>query len=114
MTSKVVNKVVSENKTVDVMPVIEAYVALKRKIKKLEDKAKADYEAFAEAAAAIEADGMKIGQAKIQLSRKPFQWEYSPKIVKADEAVKELKKNWQATHEADGGGEPVWKVVTNV
>jgi len=114
MTTKIENKVANEHKSLDVMPIIQHYVNLKRREKKLQQKIEAAYEEFAKAATAIEANGMKVGIAKIELSRTPFKWDYSPKIVKAEKAVKELKANFQETHEPSGGGEPVWKVVTNL
>lgn len=107
-------KVADKSEALDVMPIIEHYVTLKRREKRLQEKIKALYDQFAEAATAIEADGMKVGQAKIQLARTAYGWEYPAKIAKAEKAVKEAKSDWQAKHDPDSGGEPVWKVVTNV
>ncbi len=107
------NKVAAvESEVVGVMPVIEAYVALKKKIKKLEEQAKADYEQFASAASAIDANKMIVAGARIELSHTPKKWEYSRRIVKEEEALKELKVLYQQKHEPVSGGEEVWKVVT--
>jgi hypothetical protein len=108
------NKVANKPESLDVMPVIQHYVKLKQMEKRLQEKIKAAYDQFAQAATAVEADGMKVGRAKIQLSRTPYGWEYPTRIIKAEKAVKEAKAQWQESHDPDSGGEPVWKVVTNV
>jgi hypothetical protein len=114
MRTKVADKPAAKPETLDVMPIIEHYVRLRKMEKRLQKKIEVAYDKFAAAATAIEADGMEVAKAKIQLSRTPFQWSYSPKIVKAEKVLKELKANFQETHDPSGGGEPVWKVVTNL
>ena len=108
------NKIANVSDSLDVMPIIKRYVAMKRAEKRLQDKIKAAYEGFAKAATALEADGMKVGKAVIELGSTARVWEYSPKIVKAEKELKEAKKKFQETHEPIGGGEPQWKVKTNV
>lgn len=105
---------IATSEPLDVMAILKNYVALSRKLKKLEEQRKAAYEQFAKAATAIDANGMKIGQAKIILSSKPLVYEFPPRIVKAEEALKEAKAKWKLKHEPVSGGEPLWKVETNV
>lgn len=106
--------VASGHEALDVMPVIRRYVALKRRAKRLELLLKAEYENFAAAANAIDANGMKVGNAQIILATTPRKWEWPAKIVKAEKALTAQKENWKETHDHDSGGEPLWKVETNL
>lgn len=90
--------------------VINAMINLRFQLAELEQQIQALQPAFFAACIALNTDKITIERATITRRLTPGQWAYSSDIVEQEDSLKQLKRQFQQTHEPIGGREVTWAV----
>lgn len=94
----------------DPLTIIDAMLDLRSQLAALEQQIQALQPAFFAACMALNTDKITIERATISRRLTPGQWAYSSDIVEQEDLLKQLKKQFQQTHEPIGGREVTWAV----
>lgn len=90
--------------------VIDHMVALRRQLAQLESQIEALKPAFFDACTAQEASQFQLQQALIFRRLTPGKWDYSSDIIDQERRLKQLKQQFQQTHEPMAGREVIWSI----
>jgi hypothetical protein len=89
---------------------IEAMIELRIQLSELEQKIKILQPAFNAACVALNTDKIALERATITRSLTPGQWAYSEAVLEQEALFKQLKQQFQQSHEPSGGREVIWKI----
>ena len=92
------------------LEVINIMIDLRVQLAEIEQQIQALQPAFFAACIALNTDKITIERATITRRLTPGQWAYSSDIVEQEDLLKQLKKQFQQTHEPIGGREVTWAV----
>jgi hypothetical protein len=90
--------------------IIEMMIELRFQLAELEQQIQALQPAFFAACLALKTDKIALERAIISRRLTPGQWVYSPDIVTQEDLLKQLKKQFQQTHEPNRGREVIWAI----
>jgi hypothetical protein len=90
--------------------IIALMIELRFQLTELEKQIQALQPAFFAACLALNTDKIALERAIISRRLTPGQWIYSPDIVTQEDLLKQLKRQFQQTHEPSGGREIVWAI----
>jgi hypothetical protein len=90
--------------------VIDQMVALRQQLAQLESQIEALKPAFFDACTAQEASQFQHQQALIFRRLTPGKWDYPNDIIDQERRLKQLKQQFQQTHEPVGGREVIWSI----
>jgi hypothetical protein len=90
--------------------VINTMIDLRFQLAELEQQIQALQPTFFAACIALNTDKITIERATITRRLTPGRWAYSSDIVEQEDLLKQLKKQFQQTHEPIGGREVTWAV----
>ena len=94
----------------DPTAIIDAMIDLKIQLAELERQIQALQPAFRGACVALNTDKIVLERATISQRLTPGQWDYSPEIIEQEDLLKQLKRQFQQTHEPSGGREVTWGI----
>jgi hypothetical protein len=90
--------------------IIDRMIELRLSLSELESQIQALQPAFFAACLALNTDKITRERAIVSRRLTPGQWVYSPEIVTQEDLLKQLKKQFQETHEPSGGREVIWAI----
>lgn len=90
--------------------IIDRMIELRLSLSELESQIQALQPAFFAACLALNTDKITRERAIVSRRLTPGQWVYSPEIVTQEDLLKQLKKQFQDTHEPSGGREVIWAI----
>lgn len=90
--------------------IIDLMIELRFQLAELEQQIQALQPAFFAACVALNTERIAVERATISRRLTPGQWVYSPEIVTQEDLLKQLKKQFQETHEPSGGREVIWAI----
>ena len=90
--------------------VINQMVALRIQLAQLESQIEALKPAFFNACATQETDQFQHEQALIFRRLTPGKWHYPRNIIEQEQRLKQLKQQFQKTHEPVAGREIIWSI----
>lgn len=95
--------------------IIDKMIDLRRQIHKLEQEIDSLRPDFFAACAALNTERICTGKAIISRRLTPGQWDYPPDIEAQENLLKQLKQQFQQTHEPIRGREIIWviKLLSN-
>lgn len=96
--------------TAEPCDVIDQMVALRLKLAQLEAKIEALKPAFFDACATQEASQFQREAAVISRRLTPGKWDYPSNITEQEQRLKQLKQQFQQTHEPVAGREIIWSI----
>lgn len=102
-----------QSKTTEVLDpsqIIDRMIELRSHLSELESQIQALQPAFFAACLALNTDKIALERPIISRRLTPGQWSYSPEIVTQEDLLKQLKKQFQETHEPSGGREVIWAI----
>lgn len=94
----------------DPSQIIDRMIELRLRLNELESQIQALQPAFFAACLALKTDKIALERAIISRRLTPGQWVYSPEIVTHEDRLKQLKKQFQQTHEPNSGREVIWAI----
>jgi hypothetical protein len=90
--------------------ILDAMIELRIQLQVLEEQIEALRPAFFAACLALNTDKIALERATIFRRLTPGQWTYSDNIVEQEDLLKQLKRQFQQTHEPVGGREITWAI----
>jgi hypothetical protein len=90
--------------------IIEAMIDLRLQLSELERQVQALQPAFYAACLTLNTDKIALERATITRSLTPSQWAYSEAVLEQEALFKQLKQQFQQSHEPSGGREVIWKI----
>ena len=94
----------------DPLEVIDAMLDLRAQLAELEQQVKTLQPAFYAACIALKLEKIATERATISRRITPGKWAYSDDIVDQEESLKQLKHQFQQSHEPIGGREVYWVI----
>lgn len=88
--------------------IIEAMIDLRIQSKAIEARIEQLMPAFKTACASFARERIELERAIISKRLTPGQWNYSASILEQEAVLKQLKQQFQITHEPSGGREITW------
>lgn len=88
--------------------IIALMIEFRFQLSELEQQIQILQPAFFAACVALNTERIALERATISRRLTPGQWVYSPDIVTQEDLLKQLKRQFQQTHEPSGGREIVW------
>ncbi|WP_250126733.1 hypothetical protein [Chroococcidiopsis sp. CCMEE 29] len=90
--------------------IIDAMIELRIQLAELEQQIQALQPAFSAACLALNTDKIALERATITRRLTPGRWTYSPNILEQEDWLKQLKQQFQLSHEPTGGREVTWAI----
>jgi len=90
--------------------IINAMIELRIQLYELEQQIQALQPAFFAACLALNTEKIALKRAIITRKLTPGQWRYSPDISEQEDLLKQLKHQFQQTHEPTSGREVIWVI----
>lgn len=90
--------------------VINTMIELRIQLAELEQQIQALQPAFFAACVALNTDKIALERATISRRLTPGHWSYSADIVQQEDLLKQLKRQFQQTHEPISGREITWAI----
>lgn len=94
----------------DPLDVINSMLDLRTQLAALQQQVDALQPAFYAACAALQLEKITTERATISRRLTPGKWDYSDEIVEQEDLLKQLKSQFQQTHEPIGGREVYWMI----
>jgi hypothetical protein len=88
--------------------IVDRMIDLRCQLAKLERQIQDLQPAFFAACLALNTDTIALERAVISRRLTPGRWLYSPDIIEGEGLIKQLKREFQQTHEPSGGREVTW------
>ncbi len=98
----------SSSNLLDPLDVIHSMLDLRTQLAELQQQVDALQPAFYAACAALQLEKITTERATISRRLTPGKWDYSDEIVEQENLLKQLKSQFQQTHEPIGGREVYW------
>jgi methionyl-tRNA formyltransferase len=90
--------------------ILNAMIELRIQLREIEEQIQALQPAFFVACLALNTDKIALQRATISRRLTPGQWAYSANVVEQEDLLKQLKQQFQKTHEPVGGREITWAI----
>lgn len=90
--------------------IVDAMIELRIQLREIEEQIQALQPAFFTACLALNTDKIALQRATISRRLTPGQWAYSANIVEQEDLLKQLKQQFQQTHEPISGREVTWAI----
>lgn len=94
----------------DPTAILDAMIELRVQVAELEQQMQALQPAFFAACVALNTDKIALERATIARRLTPGQWAYPAAVVAQEELLKQLKRQFQQTHEPIAGREVTWTI----
>lgn len=90
--------------------ILDAMIELRVQLRAIEEQIQALQPAFFTACLALNTDKIDHDRATISRTLTPGQWAYSADVLEQETLFKQLKQQFQQTHEPTGGREVIWAI----
>lgn len=90
--------------------IVDLMIELRLRLSELEQQIQVLQPTFFAACVALNTERIALERATISRRLTPGQWVYSPDIVTQEDLLKQLKRQFQQTHEPSGGREVIWAI----
>lgn len=90
--------------------VIETMIELRFQLREIEAQIQALQPTFFAACLALNLEKITLQRATISRRLTPAHWDYSDSIVEQEAGLKQLKQQFQQSHEPTGGREVTWAI----
>lgn len=90
--------------------IIDAMIELRIQLREIEEQIQSLQPAFFTACLALNMDKIALERATISRKLTPAQWAYSANIVEQEDLLKQLKQQFQKTHEPISGRQVTWVI----
>jgi len=90
--------------------IIETMIELRIQLREIEEQIQTLQPAFLTACLALNTDKIALDRATISRRLTPGQWAYSVPVLEQETLFKQLKQQFQQTHEPIAGREVIWAI----
>jgi hypothetical protein len=90
--------------------ILNAMIELRIQLREIEEQIQALQPAFFAACLALNLDKIALDRATITRRLTPAQWAYSANVLEQETLFKQLKQQFQQTHEPIAGREVIWAI----